>query len=214
MRPNVMLADDHTLVLEALSALLRPEFGIIGIFNDGAAALAAARELRPDILLLEVDLPGIDGIELVRELRRAGSEVRCVFVTQRADPVRARECLNAGACGYVLKDASPAELVEGVRKVAGGGIYVTAQIEALLGPRAAATSGRRHSLDLTERQQEVLARVAAGMAGKEIASDLGIAIKTVEFHKCRISRQLGLHSTAAMTRYAVERGLVHAKKRE
>ena len=214
MRPNVMLADDHTLVLEALSALLRADFGILGTFNDGAAALAAARELRPDILLLEVDLPGVDTIELVRELRRVGSQVRCVFVTHRADPARARECLSAGACGYLLKDASPAELVEGLRKVAAGGIHVAPQLEALLGSRDAASSGRRHSLELTGRQQEVLARVAAGMAGKEIASDLGIALKTVEFHKCRISRQLGLHSTAAMTRYAVERGLVHAKKRD
>lgn len=214
MRPSVILVDDHTLVLEALAALLRPEFGVLGLFTDAAAALAAALELHPDILLLEVELPGQQGVDLVRELRRCGSAVRCVFVTRRADPVRARECLAAGAWGYVLKDASPAELIAGLRAVSAGGVHVSPQLEALLAPRETSAPGRRHSLDLTERQQEVLARVAAGMAGKEIATDLGIALKTVEFHKCRISRQLGLNSTAAMTRYAVERGLVHERKRD
>ncbi|MBZ5708629.1 response regulator [Nannocystis pusilla] len=214
MRPSVMLVDDHTLVLEALAALLRPEFGVLGLFTDAAAALAAALRLHPDLLLLEVELPGRQGVDLVRQLRRSNSAVRCVFVTQRADPVRARECLAAGAWGYVLKDASPAELIAGLRTVAAGGVHVSPQIEALLARREASAPGRRHSLDLTERQQEVLARVAAGMAGKEIATDLGIALKTVEFHKCRISRQLGLNSTAAMTRYAIERGLVHERKRD
>ncbi|MDC0668380.1 response regulator [Nannocystis radixulma] len=206
--------DDHTLVLEALGALLRPEFAVLGLFTDAAAALAAALELHPDILLLEVELPGQQGVDLVRELRRSGSAVRCVFVTRRADPARARECLAAGAWGYVLKDASAAELIAGLRTVAAGGVHVSPQIEARLAPRETSAPGRRHSLDLTERQQEVLARVAAGMAGKEIATDLGIALKTVEFHKCRISRQLGLNSTAAMTRYAIERGLVHERKRD
>jgi DNA-binding NarL/FixJ family response regulator len=213
MQPRVALADHHAMVLEALSALLQAECAIVGTFVDGAAALAGVLRLQPDILLLEVDLPTLGGIALVRELAATHPEVRCLFVTGHADPQRARAALAAGAQGYMLKGDSPEELVAGVHTVAAGGRHVSPQIEALLEqPGRGSTRVGAHLLTL--RQQEVLARVAAGMAGKEIANDLGIALKTVEFHKARISQLLGLRSTAAMTRYAVEHGLDSMQKRD
>jgi DNA-binding NarL/FixJ family response regulator len=213
MQPRVILVDDHAMVLECLSVLLGGEFQVVGAFTDGATALAAARELHPDVVALELDLPRLGGLELVRALQTVSS-VRSVVVTRHADPERARSALVAGARGYMLKDASPEELVAGVRTVAAGGCHVSPGIEAILRATGEAAPRRRGNNLLTTRQREILARVATGMAGKAIADDLGIALKTVEFHKARISRQLGLRSRAAMTRYALEHGLAPLRKRD
>ncbi|WAS89796.1 response regulator [Nannocystis punicea] len=209
----MILVDDHAMVLECLSVLLGGEFEVVGAFTDGATALAAARELHPDVVALELELPTLGGLELVRALQTISS-VRSVVVTRHADPQRARSALDAGARGYMLKDASPEELVAGVRTVAAGGCHVSPAIAAILRVTGETAPRRRGNNLLTARQREILARVATGMAGKAIADDLGIALKTVEFHKARISRQLGLRSRAAMTRYALEHGLAPLRKRD
>ncbi|PCC67169.1 DNA-binding response regulator, NarL/FixJ family, contains REC and HTH domains [Nannocystis exedens] len=213
MQPRVILVDDQVMVLECLSVLLGAEFEVVGAFTDGATALAAARELQPDVVALELELPSLGGLDLVRALQ-ASSSSRSVVVTRHADPQRAHSALAAGARGYVLKDASPEELVAGVHTVAAGGCHVSPAIEALLKSTSETAPRRRGGNLLTARQREILVRVAAGMAGKEIAGDLGIALKTVEFHKARISQQLGLRTRAAMTRYALEHGLAPLRKRD
>lgn len=208
MKPRLLLADDHTLVLEALGAILRPEFDVVGTVTDGGAAVAAACRLIPDLLLLEFDLPVLGGLEVVRALQVRAPRVRCMFVTQHTDRRWAHAAHAAGARGCVSKDASPTELLEAVGTVVSGGTLVGARPSVPSGirrtrpPTTLAGSG-----ELTVRQREVLTRVATGMASKQIASDLGISLKTVEFHKACISRQLGLRTTAAMTRYAVVHGL-------
>lgn len=213
MRPRVILVDDQAMVLECLSVLLGGEFEVVGAFTDGATALAAARELQPEVVALELELPTLGGLDLLRALQTS-SPCRAVVVTRHADPQWAHSALAAGARGYVLKDASPEELVAGVRTVAAGGSHVSPAIEALLKGTSETAPRRRGGNLLTTRQREILVRVASGMAGKEIAGDLGIALKTVEFHKARISQQLGLRSRAAMTRYALEHGLAPLRKRD
>jgi DNA-binding NarL/FixJ family response regulator len=211
MKPRVLLADDHALVVEVLVRLLQEACEVVATASDGAAALALALERQPDLLLLDVNMPVLGGIQAIRQLRSRLPRGRFVILSMYTDIGHVREAFAAGAHGYVIKDASPAELVAGVRAVARGEIYVSPQLgldpAALEGARGIPAT-REGSGALTSRQLEVLRRVAAGCSGKQIADDLGISLKTVEFHKASISRQLGLRTTAALTRYAVEHGLM------
>ncbi len=209
MSPNLILADDHVLVLEMLVSFLSKDFTVLGTVADGEALLTLARRTRPDLVLLELTLAGADSLELVRTLQVELPETRCVLVTRHADLHHVRAAFAAGARGYVLKDATPTELVEALGKVMAGETYVSPKLGLESGsvpPQAITQEG---SGSLTARQIEVLRHVAEGHTGKQIASALGISLKTVESHKACISRQLGLRSTAALTRYAVEKGLLH-----
>lgn len=211
MRPRLLLADDHALVREALATILQPDFEIVGIAEDTEALLARARRLRPDVVLLEMQLPGEGGLAAVRALQARQPELRCVFVTGRADLRAVREAFAAGAAAYVLKDATPDELIAAVWSAVRGETHVSPALE--LDPSSPPEPGpamREGSGELTPRQREVLLRVAAGMSCKQVAEDLGISVKTVEFHRTCIARQLGLRTTAALTRYAVAQGLVEA----
>jgi DNA-binding NarL/FixJ family response regulator len=212
MKPRLLLVDRHTLVLEALGVILGADYDIVGRAEDGVSALAFAQRLAPDIVVLELDLPSLAGLEVVRLLRTRQPNVRCVVVTEHIDRPRAVAALVSGARGYLLKDAAPAELLQAVAHVAAGELYISPRLdirpdELRVRPSSAETPGQ-----LTSRQREVLSRIAGGMAAKEIASDLGISLKTVEFHKACISRSLGVRTTAAMTRYAVAHGLMTARR--
>ncbi len=207
-RPRLVLADPQALVIEALRTVLSPEFEVLDAVADGEALLASACQLQPDLVLLELSLPQVDGLDAVRVLRARAPELRCLFVTQHAALHHVRAAFAAGASGYLLKEATPAELREAVWRISRGDVYVSPKLrvdEACPGSVTREGSGA-----LTMRQREVLRRVAEGRTGKQIASELGISLKTVESHKACISRQLGLRSTAALTRHAIELGLVHA----
>lgn len=208
--PRVLLADDHALVLEMLVGFLRQDFTVVGTTDSGATVLEMATRLQPDLVLLELGLPGVDSLEVVRTLRGREPAVRCVFVTRHADLNHVRAAFAAGARGYILKDVTPQELVSALQRVHAGETHVSPGLG--LDPSSPPPQAITHegSGGLTPRQVEVLRRVAEGCTGKQIASELGISLKTVESHKACISRQLGLRSTAALTRYAVEHGLVHA----
>jgi DNA-binding NarL/FixJ family response regulator len=210
MTPRVLLADDHALVLEMLVGFLRDDFTVVGTTDSGTGALEMATRLHPDLVLLELGLPGTDSLEVVRTLRSREPAVHCVFVTRHADLNHVRAAFAAGARGYVLKDATPQELVAALQRVHAGGTHVSPGLG--LDPSSPPPQAITHegSGGLTPRQIEVLRRVAEGCTGKQIASELGISLKTVESHKACISRQLGLRSTAALTRYAVEHGLVRS----
>lgn len=208
VRPRLLLADPQALVIEALRSVLLPEFEVLDAVADGEALLAAASLLQPDLVLLELSLPQVDGLDAVRVLRARTPDLRCLFVTQHAALHHVRAAFAAGASGYLLKEATPAELREAVWRISRGDVYVSPKLrvdEACPGSVTREGSGA-----LTLRQREVLRRVAEGRTGKQIASELGISLKTVESHKACISRQLGLRSTAALTRHAIELGLVRA----
>ena len=207
-RPRLILADPQALVTEALRTVLSPEFEVLDAVADGEALLASVSQQQPDLVLLELSLPHVDGLDVVRVLRARAPELRCLFVTQHAALHHVRAAFAAGASGYVLKEATPAELREAVWRISRGDVYVSPKLrvdEACPGSVTREGSGA-----LTMRQREVLRRVAEGRTGKQIASELGISLKTVESHKACISRQLGLRSTAALTRHAIELGLVRA----
>jgi len=208
MSIRVVIVEPQALVLDAMRALLCGHFEVLATASDGETALSMAQRLQPEVLLLELSLPRLDGLALASRLRAECPNVRCMFVTQHADLGHTRAAFAAGAFGYVVKHATASELREAVRRVASGETYISAglaQDSTKVPPRTLTSHG---SGGLTLRQQEVLCQVALGRTGKEIAHRLGISLKTVESHRTNIGRQLGLRSSAGFTRYAVQRGLI------
>lgn len=209
-KPKLILADDHRMVLEGLAGLLGQEFEVVATADDGEGLLELVAQRRPDAVLFDLMMPGMPGLAALRLLAPRYPAIRFIAVTMHTDLGYVREAFMLGAHGYVFKGASPAALIAAVWTVVRGGRYVSPELgidaEALHGDPGPAT--RDGSGLLTARQREVVRRVAAGLPGKQIASELGISLKTVEFHRASIARQLGLKSTAALTRYALAHGLV------
>jgi len=200
-RSRVLLAEDHLLVREGLRQLLGEHVEIVGTVGDGRSLLGAVDELRPDVVLLDISMPQLNGLDAAQQLRRAAPAVRVIFVTMHAEPDYVQAAMRTGAAGYVVKSAASAELLAAIDAAMRGSIHVSPQLAALtLEPRAADP--------LTPRQREVLQLVAEGRSAREIAEVLGVSRKTVEFHKSSIMRLLGLRSTAELTRYALDHGLL------
>jgi DNA-binding NarL/FixJ family response regulator len=209
-RPRVLLADDHLLVAEALKSLLAPEFDLVGVVEDGRALLEAAGALRPDIIVADVTMPHLNGIDALVQLRQRGDRVPVVFLTMHRDASFARRALDAGASGFVLKHSAPAELVTAIRFALEGKTYLTPQLAGEVlesmkqGPQQAGASLGA----LTPRQREILQLVAEGQSAKQIAATLDISPRTVEFHKYQAMEALGLHTNAELVHYAIKHGLV------
>ena len=206
-KPRVLLADDHALILEGLRRVLEPEFEIAGTASNGRELVSMALQLRPDAVLLDVGMPELNGIEAARQLRRALPAVKILFVTQMEDRAYARAAFQAEASAYLLKQSATAELRNALREALAGRFYVSESLRGLLD---GSFDPQRNPAgeDLTPRQREVLQLVAEGKTGKEIATSLGISVKTVEFHKSSIMQELGLRSVAELTRYAIEHGIL------
>jgi len=209
MKPRLLIADDHTLVLEGLRKILEAECELVGTVEDGRALMEAARQLNPDLILLDISMPLLNGIEAARQIRKSNPDAKLIFVTMHGDPDYVREAMRTGASGYVLKRSAASELVTAIREVLKGKTYVTPLVTkgvagslTEVSPHASRTFG-----GLTTRQREVLQLVSEGRSGKEIAAVLHVSVKTVEFHKASIMRALGLRTTAELTRYAIEHGL-------
>lgn len=206
MRPRIILADDHTLLLDGYSKLLEEKFEVVATVPDGRQLLERASELKPDLILLDISMPMLNGIDAARQLSSLVPETKILMVSMHDDPDYAVESLRAGASGFVLKRGGWAELQQAIEQVLAGHRYVT----PLLGGQAldALSNGQQTGWKLTPRQREVLQLVAEGRTAVEIAGLLKISVKTVEFHKARIMKQLGLRSVAALTRYALHHGLL------
>lgn len=206
-RPRILIADDHQLVVEGLRKLLEDEFEVVGTVDNGHALLTAAGRLKPDVILADVSMPLLNGIDACARLRGLVPSSRVVVLTMHADRSYAAEAFKAGAAGYVLKRSATSELVRAIHTVLRGQRYVARALPAsiLAGARLAGEARPGH---LTARQREVLQLVAEGRGAKQIAALLRISVKTVEFHKARLMDQLDLRSTAELTRYAVQHGIV------
>jgi DNA-binding NarL/FixJ family response regulator len=204
----VLIADDHPLVVEGLRKLLRPDVEVVGAVGDGRAVLAAAGTLRPDVVLLDISLPGLGGLHAARQLRALVPGIRIVFLTMHADRTYAIEALAAGGSAYVVKQSSTTELRRAIHAALADRIYVSptplGEADPLRRPR-----GRR-SARPTRRQRQVIELVARGRSAKEIADLLGTSVRTVEAHKGQIAAKLGLHGAADFARYAIAHGLVDA----
>jgi DNA-binding NarL/FixJ family response regulator len=209
-RPRLLLADDHRLVLEGLQKLLEPEFEVAGRAEDGRSLLAAAEQLQPDVILLDISIPLLNGIDAARQVGRSCPGTRVIFVSMHAEPAYIREAFRAGASGYVLKRSAAKELVTAIREVLQGRSYVTPGIRAEAGslPKTLERRPGSPAAALTPRQREVLQLVAEGRSNKEIAVLLDISVKAVEFHKSAIARRLGTTRAADLTKYAISLGLV------
>jgi DNA-binding NarL/FixJ family response regulator len=207
-RPCVLLADDHTLVVEGLRKILEPECDVVGAVEDGRSLLEAAVQLKPDIILLDISMPLLNGVEAARRLRDTVPGVKVIFVTMHADATYVAEAFRAGASGYVLKRCASLELLHAIRQVLQGRAYVTPLIRKDLAELPAWPLGTGEaSGELTVRQREVVQLVAEGHSVKEIAMLLKISSKTVAFHKTNVMRRLGIGSTAELTKYALEHGI-------
>jgi len=207
-RPRVLLADDHRIVAEGLRGLLEPEFELIGIVEDGRALLTAAEKLRPDVIVADISMPLLNGIEAVRQIKRTNEDIKIVFLTMHPDVTYAASAFEAGASGYVLKHSAPSELVTAIQRAMRGKTYVTPLLEGELKYFYKERTGKQDEVTrLTPRQREVLQLLAEGNSAKEIASILDISPRTVEFHKYRMMEALGLKSAAELIGYAVKRGI-------
>jgi DNA-binding NarL/FixJ family response regulator len=212
-RPRVLLADDHALMLDGLVRLLADDFDIVGTAENGRALIAKAVRLKPDVIMLDVGMPEMNGVEAARRLAKILPSAKIIFVTQRLDRAYLHAAFSAGAMGYVTKQSAATELVEAIRSALRGHYYVPALVGegaqrfASLDPtkNPAEMFGTR----LTPRQREVLQLVAEGKTAKEISTALNISVKTVEFHRNCLMDELGIRTTAQLTRYALARGIVN-----
>lgn len=209
-RPRLLLADDHLMVAEALKSLLAAEFDLVGVVQDGRALLDAAGTMRPDVIVADVTMPYLNGIDALIQLRQRGNLVPVVFLTMHRDASFARRALDAGASGFVLKHSAATELMSAIRAALEGKTYLTPQLagEVLESMRQGPHTSGGSLAALTPRQREVLHLSAEGQSAKQIASTLGISPRTVEFHKYQAMETLGLHSNAELVHFAIKNGLL------
>lgn len=209
-RPRVLIADDHPVVAQGLTSILAAEFELVGVVADGQAMVQAAKTLHPDVIVADVTMPLLNGIDALEMLRQEAINLPVVFLTMHRNAGYARRALRAGAAGYVLKLSAPNELVQAVRAALEGGTFVS---PALAG--SVFETSRRDSTDvgdrialLTSHQREILRMLADGLSAKEIARTLNISSRTVESHKYQIMEALGAQSSAELIRFAIRYGLV------
>lgn len=205
--PRVLLADDHTLLLDALEKLLADEWNIVGKIHDGTALTRAADELRPDAVVLDIAMPPTNGLEIARELKQNLPDTKLIFLTMNEDPDLAAEAFRIGASAYVLKRSAASELSGAMREVIRGGRYIApsltqATVQSLVKQQKAVVG------DLTPRQREVLRLLAKGYAMKEVAAVLNISSRTVAFHKYQMMAQLQVRSSAELIQYAIRQAIV------
>jgi DNA-binding NarL/FixJ family response regulator len=207
-KSRVLIADDHKIVVEGLKKLLSSEFDVIGAVGDGRELLVASEKLRPDVIVADISMPNLNGIEAVRQIKKLHEEVKVVFLTMHPDVTYAASAFKAGASGYVLKHSAPDELVTAIREALQGRTYITPLIAGrLLEVYEKGDHEGNEVLNLTSRQREVLQLLAEGHSVKDIASILNVSIKTVEYHKYRMMEDLGLKTLAELVRYAVKHGI-------
>ena len=208
---RVLLVDDHPVVRKGISCCLarHPHLLVVGEAADGLEALAKARELLPDIVLLDIDLPQMSGVAVADVLRKELPKIKVVILSRYQGPEYLSRVLQAGARGYVLKGASPEELAKAIETVIAGECYFSPEVARLaLNQLVQGNGAGRDVADLTNREREVLVLVAEGLSNKEIASNLNVGVRTVETHRERIMRKLGIHSVAGLTRFAIAKGLI------
>jgi len=210
MKPRILLAEDHRIVAEGLRSLLEPEFDLIGIVEDGRALLAAAEKQKPDVIISDISMPLLNGIEAVRQIKKTDKAVKVIFLTMHPDVTYAVSALEVGALGYVLKHSAPSELTLAVRAALKGKTYVTPLLdgEIMLSRAKGSQERREESSHLTKRQREVLQLLAEGCLAKEIASILNISTRTVEYHKYQMMKDVGMKTVADLIRYAIKHKIV------
>lgn len=212
---RILLADDHVLVAEGIQKLLEPEFELVGIVADGRSLVAAAAKLQPDIVVVDISLPLLNGLDASQQLKKNNPNLKIIVLTMHSEPNFVTQAFRVGVSGYVLKQSVGSELVQAIREVIKGRTFVSPMVaqslvDQAVNPSSASAPGDINvgfAQTLSARQREVLQLVAEGKATKEIASILNVSVKTVEFHKTRIMKELRLRTAAELTKYAIAAGL-------
>lgn len=209
-RPRLLLADDHKLVLEGFHRILEPQFEIIGYVEDGRSLLEAAQRLEPEVVLLDISMPLLNGIDAARQLHQTCPKTKLIILTMHSDRRYVFEAFRAGASGFLLKRSRPEALIDALWAVVRGGQYVAPELDLDLATvlKRANRETRPQDRLLTTRQREVLQLVAEGKLNKEIAHILHISVKAVEYHRSAIAHKLGTKNPSELTRYAINCGLV------
>jgi DNA-binding NarL/FixJ family response regulator len=207
---RILIADDHLILAEGLRGLLEPEFEVVGVVADGRELVATAKKHRPDVIIADVTMPSLNGIEAAVQLRDAGVKAKVIFLTMHHDVAYARRAMEAGGAGFVLKHSVANELITAVREALQGRTYVTPMIAGELLQSYREGDSRPHdpAQRLTARQREVLQLFAEGRSAKEVAAVLKISIRTAEAHKARILEALELRTTAELVQYAIRNGII------
>jgi DNA-binding NarL/FixJ family response regulator len=202
-KPRVFLADDHAMILEGIKKLLEPAVDLVGSAGNGLDLITNACRLKPDVILMDISMPGLNGIDAAEQLRKKLPNTKLIFLTMHGDADYVSDAFRVGVSGYVLKSSAISELTQAIQAVVRGETYVTSLVKA-----PAKTAPKSASAEnLTARQREVLQLMAEGRCPKEISSLLKISVRTVEFHKYSIMQKLGLYSIADLTKYAVRHRL-------
>ncbi len=210
-RVRILLAEDHTLVAEAFQRLLEPHYEVVGIVEDGRSLLKVAQQLKPDVAIIDIGMPLLNGLDAGREVKRLLPYIKIIFVTMNDDPDIASEARRFGALGYLLKTSASSELLKAVQEVVRGNSYLTPRIserlrmEFIKDPRV-----DRPAKHLTTRQREVLQLLAEGRPMKEVADILDITPRTVAFHKYRTMEAFNLKSNADLIRFVIREGIIRA----
>jgi DNA-binding NarL/FixJ family response regulator len=209
-RVRVLLADDHRMVTEGLKSLLAVEFDLIGVVEDGRAMVDAAKEHKPDVIVADITMPHLNGIEALEEIEKFDLDVRVIFLTMHRDVAYARRALEAGAAGFVLKHSAAEELVLAVRAAMLGRTFITPTLagEVLQALKRSPWDAPDPVATLTLRQREILRLLVDGLTAKQIALQLDISPRTVEFHKYRMVESLGLKGGAELIHFAIQHGIV------
>lgn len=206
-RPKILLADDHTMFSQGLQSLLEDEFELVGTVSNGQALVEAVDHFNPDVIIVDISMPVLNGFDAVRQLKEKGVSARVIFLTMHIDDSLVAEAFRCGGSGYVLKQSAGEELISAIRQVLAGHEYVT----PLIATEAARSTGKgidpAQRLRLTPRQREVLQLIIEGNTMKEVAAELGISTRTAESHKYEMMQGLGVQSTAELIQYALKLGL-------
>jgi DNA-binding NarL/FixJ family response regulator len=210
-RPRVILADDHTIILDALKNLLEPEFEVVGMFADGHALMEGAPDLNPNVIVLDIGMPTMNGLNAGQRLKQAMPLVKLIYLTMNHDPDTAGEAFRLGASAYLLKTSAATELQRAIREVVRGGYYVTPLMtKGMVGSYVQNFKRRKSTSPLTLRQKEVLQLLAEGRSMKEVAFVLNVSPRTVAFHKYTMMEHLQIRSSAELIEYAMRSSIVAA----
>lgn len=207
-KPRILLADDHSLIVKGIAGLLDSRYEVAGSAENGKALVEAALRLRPEIVVLDISMPILNGIDAAREIRRVLPATKLVFLTMHSNAIYLRKALEAGASAYVLKSGAAEELLTAIEEVRQGRTYITPRFGGQILETPPAGRPTRSTIELTSRQRQILQLVAEGRQNKEIAEILHVSVKTVEFHRSRLMSKLGAHSVAELTRFAIQDGLI------
>lgn len=209
-RSRVLVADDHRIVAEGLRGILEPTYELVGIVENGRELVDQASVLQPDVIVADITMPLLNGLDAMALLQRQDCRSKFVFLTMHKDVTYAAKALRQGAMGYVLKHSASEELLKALKAVFAGEKYVSGEIASGLEGREDAAEQIEDLRTLTTRQREVLQLFAEGKSAKEVATNLGISARTAENHKARIMTQLKLHTTSDLVQYAIRHGLIAA----